>query len=336
MTRIFTVAFSALLAFGGTVAAASEPERPKLKAETVVTSDIVRVGDLIDHAGIIAKVPIFRAPDLGATGTVSAEAVIEAVRALALVGLDTGDVSEVVVTRASRAIPAKDIEDRVAQALSTQFALGPRKDIVVNFDRELRAIQVEATAKGEPRLAQVNYDARSGRFDATLDIPTGATTRGTLRLSGRAAATAEVATLVRQVERGEIIKSTDVLIERRPRGEISREFVSDSEQIVGLAARNVLQQGRPIRAVDLMKPEMVQRNETVTLIYEVPGITLTVRGKAADGGAEGDVISVLNEQTKRSVQGVVIGPGRVMISTSSPRLAANIQPTRSATSATTR
>ena len=336
MTRIFTVAFSALLAFGGTVAAASEPERPKLKAETVVTSDIVRVGDLIDHAGIIAKVPIFRAPDLGATGTVSSEAVIEAVRALALVGLDTGDVSEVVVTRASRAILAKDIEDRVAQALSTQFALGPRKDIVVNFDRELRAIQVEATAKGEPRLAQVNYDARSGRFDATLDIPTGATTRGTLRLSGRAAATAEVATLVRQVERGEIIKSTDVLIERRPRGEISREFVSDSEQIVGLAARNVLQQGRPIRAVDLMKPEMVQRNETVTLIYEVPGITLTVRGKAADGGAEGDVISVLNEQTKRSVQGVVIGPGRVMISTSSPRLAANIQPTRSATSATTR
>src|ERR1700688_1290355 len=323
MIRILTIACSALIALDATAVAADQ-ERPKLKAETVVTSDIVRVGDLIDHAGIIAKVAIFRAPDLGSTGTVSAEAVIEAVRALALVGLDTGEVSEVMVTRASRTIPSSDIEDRIAQALSTQFSLGPRKDIVVNFDRELRAIQLESTAKGEPRLAHITFDGRSGRFDATLDIPTGATTRGTLRLSARAAATAEVVTLVRSLERGELIKNADVQIERRPRAEIARDIVADSAQVIGFAARGSLQPGRPIRAADLMKPELVQRNETVTLIYEVPGITLTVRGKAADGGAEGDVISVINEQTKRTVQGVVIGPGRVMINTSSPRLAANI------------
>ncbi len=77
-----------------------------------------------------------------------------------------------------------------------------------------------------------------------------------------------------------------------------------------------------------MKPELVQRNETVTLVYQVPGITLTVRGKAVEGGAEGDVIAVLNEQSKRTVQGVVAGPGRVIISTGTPRLAANLQPGR--------
>ena len=32
-------------------------------------------------------------------------------------------------------------------ALSAQFALGPAKDIVVNFDAEMRAIQVEPSAK---------------------------------------------------------------------------------------------------------------------------------------------------------------------------------------------
>jgi flagella basal body P-ring formation protein FlgA len=55
-----------------------------------------------------------------------------------------------------------------------------------------------------------------------------------------------------------------------------------------------------------------------------------VRGKAAEGGAEGDVISVLNEQSKRTVQGVVIGQARVLVSTGSPRLAANIPPAGSA------
>ena len=47
-----------------------------------------------------------------------------------------------------------------------------------------------------------------------------------------------------------------------------------------------------------MKPEIVQRNETVTLVYEVPGITLTMRGKAIEGGAEGDVIS----RAQRAIQ----------------------------------
>jgi flagella basal body P-ring formation protein FlgA len=176
----------------------------------------------------------------------------------------------------------------------------------------------------------LNFDGRSGRFDVTLDIPTSATTRGTLRLSGRAASTVEVVTLARPVERGEVLKTADVLVERRARGEIARDIVGNPDQAVGLAARQSLQPGHPLRVADLMRPELVQRNETVTLVYEVPGITLTVRGKATEGGAEGDVIAVLNEQSKRTVQGVVVGPGRVIISTGSPRLAANLPATRAA------
>jgi flagella basal body P-ring formation protein FlgA len=145
-----------------------------------------------------------------------------------------------------------------------------------------------------------------------------------LRLTGRAAATVEVVTLARPVERGEVLKSADILIERRPRGEIGRDIVTKADQVVGFAARSLLQPERPLRTADLMRPELVQRNETVTLVYEVPGITLTVRGKATEGGAEGDMIAVLNEQSKRTVQGVVTGPGRVVINTGLPRLAANL------------
>jgi flagella basal body P-ring formation protein FlgA len=309
-------------------AGALDQERPVLRAEAVVTGDIVRIGDLIEHAGIVANVPIFRAPDLGSTGTVPADAVIEAVRAHALVGLDTAGLSEVVVTRASRTIPAKDIEDSVAQALSRQYALGEPKNIAVIFERELRAVQVEPNAKGMPRIARISFDARTGRFDATLEIPTGAANRGMLRLYGRATATVDVVTLLRPVERGGVVKDGDVQIERRPRAEIGRDIVTDPEQVIGLAARNTLQTGRTLRLADLMKPEVVQRNEAVTLIYEVPGIMLTVRGKAAEAGAEGDVINVLNEQSKRTVQGTVAGPGRVVINTGSPRLAANLPPSR--------
>ena len=288
----------------------------------------MRIGDLVENAGIVAKVPIFRAPDLGVDRHgVGRSAWSRRCAPHALVGLDTGDVSEVVVTRASRTIPAKDIEDDRRAGAVGAIRARPRKDIAVNFDRELRAIQVEPTAKGEPRVAYLNYDSRSGRFDVTLDMPTGATARGTLRLTGRAAATAEVVTLLAadRARRGDQGAPTWWSSgARAPRSAATSSTIAD--QAVGLAARSAMQPGRPLRIADLMKPELVQRNETVTLVYQVPGITLTVRGKAAEGGAEGDVISVLNEQSKRTVQGVVVGPGRVVISTGSPRLAANLPP----------
>jgi flagella basal body P-ring formation protein FlgA len=335
MIRTLIAAFASLLALAASataqVTATLDHERPRLKAEAVVTGTLVRIGDLVEHAGVIAKVPIFRAPDLGSTGTVSADAVVEAVRAHALIGLDTGGIHDVAVTRASRTIAPKEIEDRVMRALVTQFALGAPEDVVLNFDRALRPLNVEPNAEGEPQVARITYDAYSGRFHATLEIPTGPSTRTPLRLSGRATATVEVATVARPVERGAVLKNADVVLERRPRARIGRDVVTDRAQAIGLAARTALQPGRPLRAAQLMKPELIKRNQQVTLVYEVPGITLTVRGKAAEGGAEGDVISVLNEQSKRTLQGIIVGPGRVIVNSRSPQLADNIAPAKPAT-----
>lgn len=326
MNRLI-LAFAALAAFGTAAMAQSAsvaPPRPVLKAEAVVTGDIVHVGDIVDNAGIIANQPIFRAPDLGMTGTVPAEAVVEAVRSLALVGLDTAGLTDVTVTRAARLIPAKAVEDEVARALSEQYQLGAAKDITINFDRMLRAMYVAPSAIGEPRVARINYDARSGRFDADVELPTGANSRGTLRLGGRAVATVEVIVMAHAVDRGTIIKDADIEIERRPRAEVGREALTNRDRVIGFAARDNLQAGRALRGGDLMRPEIVQRNQMVTLTFAMPGISLTVRGKATEGGAEGDVISVLNEQSKRVLQGVVVGPGRVAVNSGSPRLAANI------------
>jgi len=328
MIRTLIIATFALAALTGGGAAqtiaALDQGHPTLRAHATVSSEFVRIGDLVENAGSVADIPIFRAPDLGSTGAVSAETVVAAVRAHALVGIITGGLGEVEVTRASRAITTREIEHSIAGALAAQFALGDAKNIVLTLDQGLRTRHVAPGTRGEPRVTHVSYDPHNGRFNAALDIPTGASGRAPLRVAGRAVATVEVATLVKTVARGAIIKDTDVMIEHRPRTEVGRDAITDRAQIVGKAARVTLQAGRPLRATQLMRPEIVQRNEQVTLVYQVPGIMLTVRGKAAEGGAEGDVISVLNEQSKRTLQGIVAGPGRVIISTGSPRVAANL------------
>jgi flagella basal body P-ring formation protein FlgA len=91
--------------------------------------------------------------------------------------------------------------------------------------------------------------------------------------------------------------------------------------------------GQPLRAADLMKAEIVQKNDTVMLHYEVPGVVLTMRGKALDSGGAGDMVSVLNVQSKRTIQGVVTGPGHVTVTAplSATRVIARLNETEPAT-----
>ena len=84
-------------------------ERPRLRAEVTVTSDYVRLGDLIDGAGAAANDPVFRAPDLGTTGTVQAARVIAAAEARKIEDIDDQGLGEVAVTRASRSVSLEEM-----------------------------------------------------------------------------------------------------------------------------------------------------------------------------------------------------------------------------------
>src|SRR5436853_5823356 len=132
-------------AFGREATAEPTPGAPRLRELVAVSSEIVRIGDLVENAGAAADVPVFRAPDLGQTGAVQLGRIIDALRPYDLTGLDTGGLNEVVVTRLSRAMTAKDITDRIARALSGQYGLGDAHNLSVNPDRVLRILHDDAT-----------------------------------------------------------------------------------------------------------------------------------------------------------------------------------------------
>jgi len=85
------------------------------------------------------------------------------------------------------------------------------------------------------------------------------------------------------------------------------------EAALGMQLRHPMRSGQPIKVADLVKPDLVQRDQAVTVVYQAPGLYLTTRGKALDNGTEGDVVNVLNLQSKRTVTGVVSGRGQVTI-----------------------
>jgi flagellar basal body P-ring formation protein FlgA len=302
-----------------TVSEPAEPTGPTLRREVTVVGEIVRIGDLVENAGVVAEVPIFRAPDLGQTGSVSTASVIAAVRQHHIIWLDTRGLDEVLVTRAARMVTAKDIEARLLRTLAGQVGANDLKDLSVSFDGEVRSFHVEPTA--EPAISRLSYDPRSRRFDVTFDVPARAGRRTPLRVTGALVETVEAVVPLRNLPQGEVIKASDVMIERRPKTEVIA-----IEEVLGFAAKHALRQGQVIRASDVTKPELVGRNQTVTITYEAPGMVLSIRGQALEPGALGDVINVLNVQSKRTFQATVTAPGRVTVSSAPSRKVAAAEP----------
>ena len=197
---------------------------PALRASVTVSGDIVRIGDIIDNAGTAAQIAIYRAPDLGTTGALPVANVLNALRAHQVIGVDTRDLKEISVTRLARTIEGKDIEPQVARALERKNGLGDAANLSLTFDRDPGDVRLDASNTGGMQTSAMRYDPRNGRFDVTFEISNENGTASTkLRFTGTAIETIEAAVLARNVERDEVLKSSDVVVERRPKAEVGSD-----------------------------------------------------------------------------------------------------------------
>jgi len=318
----FRTLFVATALLGSLAAAQAEPlddsiKAPVLHATVTVSSDVVRIGDLIDNAGTAGQIAVYRAPDLGTTGSIPTAQVLTALRAHQVIGVTTRDIKEVAVTRLARNIATRDIQAAVAKALEHRSGLGDADNLSLTFDRDLQDLHLEANNTGTLEPTSVHVDQRSGRFDVTFEIANDSNTPTQLRFTGAAIETVQAAVLTRDVERTEMLKSSDIVVERRPRAEVGAD-AAVRDQAVGMQMRHAMRAGRALRVADIVRPDLVQRDQTVSIIYQTAGIYLTTRGKAMDSGTEGDVVSVLNPQSKRTITGVVTGRGQVTIQVATP------------------
>ena len=142
-----------------------------LRANVTVAGDVVRIGDVIDNAGTAAQIAIYRAPDLGTTGSLPTAQVLSALRAHQVIGVDTRDMREISVTRLARTLEAKDIELQVARALEHRNGLGD----AANLSADLRSRHAGSAGSTPPTPARCSrpsarYEPRNGRFDVTFEI----------------------------------------------------------------------------------------------------------------------------------------------------------------------
>ncbi|MGO4406000.1 flagellar basal body P-ring formation chaperone FlgA [Bosea sp. RAF48] len=297
---------------------AALPRKLQLRSEVNLPRDLVTFGDLIPGlSGETAATAAFRAPGLGETGTIQVARIIEAARAAGIIretsDFDSQGFAQVVVTRAARRITAADIEIAVKIGLQERFGIDARI-FALAIDGGAPAVAVEPELTGDVGVLDLSFDARSRRLQARLAVPGSMAMRlKPLRISGQLVETMEVVVPKRLISRGETLGKDDVIVERRPRDGQGGEIISDARAAVDKVARRALLAGVPLRGSDVQREEIVGKGDLVTIVYEAPGLMITLRGKANEAGAMGDVVSVTNPQSKRVLQGKVSGPGRVSV-----------------------
>src|SRR5690606_4070601 len=217
---------------------------PVLRGRADITDEMVRIGDLVDNAGDAAQIAIYRAPDPGTTGTLPAAQLLDVLRAHQVIGVETHGISNVAVTRLARTLDPDDVELQIAVALEHRNGLGDARDLLLTFDKDLKAIHLDAANNGAVTPLVTRFDPRSGRFDVTLEVGNDSGAAPTrLRFTGTAVETVEAAVLARDVDRNTLLKSSDIVIERRPRAEVGNNPAS-RDHVVGMQTRRQMRAGQ--------------------------------------------------------------------------------------------
>ncbi|HRJ69473.1 MAG TPA: flagellar basal body P-ring formation chaperone FlgA [Beijerinckiaceae bacterium] len=282
-------------------------QTPALKPAAVIQGGVVRLGDIVEHAGALAATPLFRAPDLGKSGMISAERIIEAGREAGLETIDARGLTAVVVRRPSRLVSAQEIEQSVLEAIRRSDT--SLTEATLRFDTPPPQLARDAINTAEIRTEVVTLDRRLERFEAHLVLPD--QPGEPVRLSGSYDTRLSLPVPTRDIPRGETIQASDLRLEQRRRRDIPAGALTEPARLTGFVARKALRVGQPLRDGDVVRPDMVERNQLVTVLYESAGMTLSLRGKALAAGAEGAIVAVQNLQSKRTIETIVIGPGRV-------------------------
>jgi flagellar basal body P-ring formation protein FlgA len=193
--------------------------------------------------------------------------------------------------------------------------VAPNKELDVALDNQTLEIH---RAKSEPlsyHFTEVRYDPIKSRFETSLIVDkAGSTDADVVKVTGRAMMMVQVAMLNHNVATGDALSERDIEWSRAAADKVGSDAVTDASRLVNCESRRSLNAGSILHMHDLRGAKLVSKGSLVTLAVETPYMTLNTQGRAMADGAMGDTIQVINTQSNRSVDAVVVASGKVSVS----------------------
>ncbi len=283
-----------------------------MRGDVTVAGPQITLGDLFDDAAGKAATTVAQAPMPGQQMTFR----VAYLSALASRhGLDPArlpDRKYVSVVRAADIVPTDRLLKLIADGVKASGVQG-RFEIKLTGKRNDLQVAV-GTAETVP-LSLVGFQIQrdDARFYAVVAANAGSRHARQVKLLGRIVAIHTVPVLTRDVAKGEIIGPLDIdWIETNAKS-ARRNIVLDEQRLIGAQAARHLHAGEPVKRRDLQTPVLVHKNALVTVFLRHNGLSLTMTGRALSDGGRGDLIAIMNQQSKRTIQAEVIGQDQVAV-----------------------
>ncbi len=109
------------------------------------------------------------------------------------------------------------------------------------------------------------------------------------------------------LKRGQVLTDSDI----KPNNGYLPEDLR--KQYIGKEIKRTVYAGHKILPAYLTSPQLVKRNEMVSMVYNYGVMQLSAKGRALQSGAKGDVISVINISSRKKIMAVVMGDKQVEV-----------------------
>ena len=295
----------------------SSNAQSKIKNDTVILRDSVRVnnkvinvGDLFMNSGSKSNIAIAYAPAPGKRSTFDANWLYRIAKAHKINWRPMSRNQKIVVERESTVITQNQIAEELLAVLADRGIDG---NLEIEFSNRALRLFIPGNEVPSIGIDGLNYNPHNRRFIAMIYAPEDNIDAKRFRVTGRLHITHEIPVPRRRIMSGEIIKKEDLKWIKVRSRRLQTDVIVNQEDLIGKSPRRGLREGNPVRLTAVRRPVLVPKGSLVTITLSLPKMILTARGKAIEGGSEGDVIQIKNIQSNTILEAQVISSGRVVV-----------------------
>ena len=282
---------------------------PVLRADIVVTDRLVTMGDMFSDAGTDAETALFRAPQPGTSGMVPLSDVIAALARIGVTDFNAQGVTAVRVARAATLVDETMLADLIATDLRARGILSSGMSIDTMFATPVAPINAEMVASPVSVL-NLRYLPGNGAFTARFSI---AGRNDPLDVSGTIEVMVEAPHITANLPAGTVLSADNVALRAVPLKYVESQGSVMLEEVIGKSLVRQSREGMMLRPADVTTPLMIAKNDAVTIYFRKGPMTLTVKGQAVTGAAQGGPVQVLNLMSKRVISATAIAAGAVEV-----------------------
>ena len=123
-------------------------------------------------------------------------------------------------------------------------------------------------------------------------------------VSVRVVGTSQVTVAAHAIVAGSVLTATDVRTEQRDISELPPGYMDDPAVTMGLTAGRPISSGAVITNQLLIGAKAVQRGQTVTLVADAGGMSVSMEGRALSDGLINQRVKVENLSSGKVVEGI--------------------------------